>query len=349
MNSDYQRHIVPQSQSVKSALEQLNELAANAILFVVDEDNRLLGSLTDGDIRRGLIQGLTLDDDLVSYLQPEPKSIKKSNYSVDDIIAYRQQNILIIPVIDDERRILNVVNLKEYRSYLPLDAVIMAGGRGSRLSPLTDTVPKPLLKVGEKPIIEHNIDNLNSYGIDDIWISVNYLGDQIVNYLGNGKSKNMHIRYINEDRPLGTAGALSLAEGLTHDYVLLTNSDLLTNLDYEDFFLDFINKGADFSVLSIPYQVDVPYAVLETDQGEVRSFQEKPTYTYYANGGIYLFRREMMDFVPTNDVFNATDFMNALISNNKKIITYPFANYWLDIGKPNDYEKAQRDINQIKF
>lgn len=349
MKSDYQRHIIPQKETVKSALEQLDKLASNAILFVTDGQGKLLGSLTDGDIRRGLIKGLTLDDDLLSYLQPNPKYIKKGSYSIEDIIEYRKQNILIIPIVDEQNTILNVVNLKEYKSYLPLDAVIMAGGRGSRLAPLTDTVPKPLLKIGDKPIIEHNIDNLQRYGIDDIWISIKYLGDQIVNYFGDGSTKNLDIQYIEEQEPLGTAGALSLAEGLKHDYVLLTNSDLLTNLDYEDFFLDFINKGADFSVLSIPYNVDVPYAVLETESNQVRSFQEKPTYTYYANGGIYIFRREMLDFIPKNEVFNATDFMNALIDNDKKVITYPFANYWLDIGKPNDYEKAQRDINQIKL
>ena len=163
----------------------------------------------------------------------------------------------------------------------------MAGGRGQRLQPLTNTVPKPLLKVGDKAIMEHNLDRLALFGIDDFWISVKYLGEQIENYFGSGNQKNVKIEYVWENEPLGTIGAVSQIQNFEHDYVLITNSDLLTNIDYEQFFLDFIKQKADLAVLTIPYQVNIPYAVLEMNNGTVKSFKEKPTYTYYSNGGIY--------------------------------------------------------------
>ncbi len=225
----------------------------------------------------------------------------------------------------------------------------MAGGRGERLQPLTNHTPKPLLRVGEKPIIEHNIDRLALYGIHDFWISVKYLGEQIEAHLGTGESKDIEINYVWEDQPLGTVGAVSKINDFKHDYVLITNSDLLTNIDYEHFFLDFIEKDADFAVVTIPYQVNVPYAVLETKNATVLSFKEKPTYTYYSNGGIYLMKRQVLKYLPYNTYFNATDLMEKLIVDGLKVTSYPLAGYWLDVGKHEDFEKAQHDILQIKF
>jgi NDP-sugar pyrophosphorylase family protein len=148
---------------------------------------------------------------------------------------------------------------------------------------------------------------------------------------------------------MGTIGAVAKIDNFKHDYVLVTNSDLLTNIDYEHFFLEFIKQGADLAVLTIPYQVAIPYAVLETEKGEVKSFKEKPTYTYYSNGGIYLMKKEMTHLIPQNKFYNATDLMEDLLRQNKKIISFPFSGYWLDVGKHEDFEKAQTDINNIKF
>lgn len=225
----------------------------------------------------------------------------------------------------------------------------MAGGRGERLRPLTDTVPKPLLKVGDLPIIEHNINRLVQYGIDDMWISVRYLGQQIKDYFKSGGDKGVSIQYIDEDKALGTIGAVSSAKDLKHDVVLVTNSDILTNLDYEDFYLSFVASGADLSVVTIPYDVNIPYAVLETINGHVVNFKEKPTYTYYSNGGIYLMKREVLGLIPDNTFFNATDLMDVMIKSNKKIHSYPLRGYWIDIGKHDEYTKAQEDIKHLKF
>jgi len=164
---------------LREALAQLNKLALDAILFVVDDDTRLLGSLTDGDVRRGLLKGKGVDDKILDYVQSSPRSVNKANYSLPEIVTLREKNFKVLPVLDAERRIVNVINFRTQKSYLPMDALVMAGGRGSRLRPMTDTIPKPLLKVGDKPIIDHNIDRLRSFGIDDFHISLRYLGEQL--------------------------------------------------------------------------------------------------------------------------------------------------------------------------
>jgi dTDP-glucose pyrophosphorylase len=345
----YKKHLILSGCKVKSALEVLNELSQDAILFVVDNEEKLIGSLTDGDVRRGLLNDFTLENKIDDIIQPNPRFIRKGNYNIQKIIEYRKEDYRVIPVLDDNNVVINVINFRYIKSYLPIDTVIMAGGRGLRLQPLTDTTPKPLLKVGNMPIMEHNLNRLAMFGIDDFWVSVKYLGEQIEDYFGSGKQKNINIEYIWEKEPLGTIGAVSQITNFKHDYVLVTNSDLLTNIDYEDFFLEFLQQGADLAVLTIPYQVSIPYAVLETEKGEVKSFKEKPTFTYFSNGGIYLMKKEMLELIPQNMFYNATDLMEDLIQKNKKIISVPFSGYWLDVGNHEDFQKAQTDIKNIKF
>lgn len=345
----YKEHLILSGSSVKKALCVLNELSLDAILFVVDANDKLIGSLTDGDIRRGFLNNFTIESVIDSIIQPNPRFIRKGNYDILKIIEYRERNYKVIPVLDDNENVVNVINFRYIKSYLPIDAVIMAGGRGQRLQPLTDITPKPLLNVGNKPIMEHNLNRLAMFGIDDFWVSLKYLGKQIEDYFGSGEQKNIRIEYVWENEPLGTIGAVAQINNFKHEYVLITNSDILTNIDYEHFFLEFIKAEADLAVLTIPYQVAIPYAVLETKKGEVKSFKEKPTYTYYSNGGIYLIKRELLDLIPKNNFYNATDLMEDLIQKNKKVVSIPFSGYWLDVGKHEDFEKAQNDINNIKF
>ncbi len=346
---NFRDHLLFSGSTIKQALIQLDVLAKDAILFIIDQQEKLIGALTDGDVRRGLIKGISIDDTVNSIIQGDPKFIRRGERDINKVIEYREGNFRILPVIDKNDKVVNVINFREIRSYLPVDAVIMAGGRGQRLQPLTDATPKPLLKVGGKAIMEYNVDRLALYGIDDFWFSVKYLGKQIESHFGNGKQSNIHIDYVWEDEPLGTIGAVSKITNFSHDYVLVMNSDLLTNLDYEHFYLDFINQDADFSVATIPYNISVPYAVLETTNGEIKSFKEKPTYTYYSNGGIYLMKKSVLNFLPKEAHFNATDLMEKLIQENKKVVSYPLLGYWLDIGKHEDFEKAQIDIKHIKF
>lgn len=345
----FKEHLIPSGTSIRESLNVLDKLAKDAIAFIVDDSNMLIGSLTDGDVRRGLIKGTDLENPVDDIIQTNPRFIRKGDQDIQKVIEYRENNFKIIPILDKDERIVNVVNFGDLKSYLPVDVVIMAGGKGTRLRPLTDNTPKPLLNVGEKPILEHNINRLSLFGMDDFWISVNYLGEQIENYFGDGNHLNLNIEYVWEDEPFGTIGSVSKIDSFIHDSVLVTNSDILTNLDYEDFFLRFKEENADFAVVTIPYKVEIPYAVLETTNGHVMSFKEKPTYTYYSNGGIYLMKREITELIPKDSFYDTTDLMEKLITQGKRVLSYPLAGYWLDIGKPEDFDKAQEDIKTIKF
>lgn len=327
----------------------LDTLASDAILFVVDDSDILIGSLTDGDVRRGLMKGLGTSNLVDEIIQPNPRYIVKNNYSIEHIIQYRKDSYKIIPVTDSSLKVINVINFSYMRSYLPVDAMIMAGGRGSRLRPLTDEIPKPLLKVGNKPIMEHNLDRLRKFGVDDFWVSVHYKGEQIEAYFGNGADRQVNIEYVWENKPMGTIGAVSSIDNFKHQYLLVTNSDLLTNMDYEDFFLNFIDNDADMAVATIPYSVDVPYAVMETSNNHVLSFREKPTYTYYSNAGIYLIKKELLQMIPKDSFYNSTDLMQQVIEKGLKLVSYPLRSYWLDIGKHEDFQKANSDINHLEL
>ena len=345
----YKEHLIISGSKVKEALLLLNKLSRDAILFVVDNNERLIGALTDGDVRRGLINGFTIESNIDDIIQKNPKYILKGSTNLKEIIEYREDDFKILPVLNDDRKLVNIVNFRNTRSYLPVDAVIMAGGRGKRLEPLTDSKPKPLLLVGDKPIIEHNLDRLVLYGVDDFWISVKYLGEQIENYLGKGKNKNINIEYVWDNEPLGTIGGVSKIKNFKHNYILVTNSDLLTNINYEYFFNEFLRQDADMAILSTPYEVNIPYAVLESNGGLVKSLKEKPTYTYYSNGGVYLIKKSILKYIPEDVLFDATDFIQELINENLKVISVPFSGYWLDVGKHEDFEKANKDIHNIDF
>lgn len=344
---NYQKHLVNEGSTIKDALERFNILAKDAILFVVNNDNQLIGSLTDGDVRRGLLRGIGIDENVMSIIQSNPKYIQKGITLFSEIVELRKNNFRVLPILDLDKKVIKVINFRTLKSYLPIDAVIMAGGRGERLRPLTDSTPKPLLKIGEKPIIEHNIDRLISFGMDNFWISVRYLGEQLEEFFKDGSQKEVSIKYIWETEPLGTIGAISKIDTFNHNHILVTNSDLLTTMDYERFFMEHINNDADITIASIPYSVSIPYAVLETEGNIVKGFEEKPTYTYYSNGGIYLFKRKIIERIPKNSFFNATDLIEKVINEGGMVCTFPLREYWLDIGKMPDYEKAIIDIEKL--
>lgn len=342
--------IIPQDYTIRQALQQLNILGIpSVVLFVSDSEGKLAGSLTDGDIRRGLLNDKSVHDKVANVMNAHCRRILKNEIKNEKIAELRSKKINFIPVVDKDGLILNILDLSEYKQIVPADAVIMAGGKGERLLPLTKKIPKPLLKVGDKPIIEHNIDRLARYGIENIHISINYLGQQIEDYFGNGDKKELSIRYIREEQSLGTIGAVSLNDGFTHDTILLMNSDLLTNIDFSNLYNDFVRSGADMIVATVPHTVDMPYAILELDEERVISLQEKPRYTYFANAGIYMIKTELLDYIPKGTFYNATDLMEKVIADGKKLVNYPMLEYWLDIGRMNDYQKAQDDIKHIEL
>lgn len=342
-------HIVDQNISIKTALEKLTALGENLTLFVTNEKGKLIGVITDGDIRRGLIKGVQLDEPVNMIMNPKFKCLTENKYSFALIQELKSSSVKIIPIVDAEFRIVRLINLATMKSLLPVDAVIMAGGRGERLLPLTKHKPKPMLEINGKPIIEHNIDLLNAYGVQNIIISVHHMGDQIMNYFGDGSEKEINISFIHEDKPLGTLGALKLTDAYKFDDIIVMNSDLLTNMNFEDFYKTFKDADADMAIATTGYNVTVPYAVLETNNGFVQSFKEKPTYTYFSNAGIYLIKKEHLEQIPKNEFYNATDLISDLIRKKKKVISYEILGYWLDIGRHEDYLKAQDDFRHIIF
>lgn len=344
------KHLIFENESVRAALAKLDKLASDAILFVVSQNKKLIGSLTDGDLRRGFIRNLNFDDSILAFIQKNPISIDRKNYTLKELEDYRRKNYKIIPILDEEGVIIDLLNFRIQQTIIPTDVVLMAGGEGKRLMPLTEKTPKPLLKVGDKPIIEYNIDRLLHFGIKNIKLSINYLGEQLVEYFGDGRCKNAKISYVKENKPLGTIGSILLVDEFDHDDILVMNSDLLTNIDFADFYSTFKEADADMAVATTSYHVDVPYAVLEVDAKNLAiSLKEKPRYTYYSNAGIYLLKKEVLEVIPKGKFFDITDLMSALIEMKRNLITYPITGYWLDIGKPEDFKKAQEDIKHLKF
>lgn len=351
MSKMLEKNIINHNETILKALEKLDQLSrfANFTLFVLNDELRLVGTLTDGDIRRSLVKGNNLKDSVKLIMKKEFKSLSPGGIDLDKIKKFRKLGLELVPIIDDNKKVIDLLNLKTQKSFLPIDAIIMAGGEGKRLNPLTLKKPKPMLKIGDKPIIQYNIERLVKYGIKNISISVNYLKNDIIEEFEDGHKLNAKIDYIHEEKKLGTIGSASLVKNLINDYVLIMNSDLLTNIDFEDFYLDFINKSSDMSVATIPYKVKIPYAIMDTENNIVKSFKEKPSVTYYSNAGIYLIKRSVLDLIPVGQFYDATDLMNEIISQEMKLISFPILGYWLDIGKPEDFEKAQEDIKHIKL
>lgn len=345
---DFDKYLIDSKATIREALVKLNALSSDIlVLFVINDNRQLAGTLTDGDIRRGLIIGKSLDDIVLIFCKENYYFLNKENLTLAKIKEFREERIKLIPFIDDNGCIKRVYNFTKRKSILPIDAVLMAGGRGERLRPLTDKTPKPMLKVGNKPIIEHNIDSLAQNGIDNFYISINYLADQIVDYFGIGEKKAINIAYIRETKPMGTIGSVSLVEEFKNDTILVMNSDLFTNINYEDFYQDFLDSNADMSVATIPYNVSIPYAILNLRDNNIDSFEEKPCYTYYANAGIYLIKKKMLEKIPKNGVFHATDLLQSLINEGRKVIKYPIVGFWVDIGRHEDLLKVQEFAKHI--
>ena len=340
--------IIDDASLVLDVLKMIDQLPSLQTVFVLDSQEKVVGTVTDGDIRRALIRGLTIKDKVTDVMHQNFSYLEENEVDLNKISDFRRKKLKGVPLISAKGNLLKVYDFTKTKSILPIDAVIMAGGKGERLRPLTDTVPKPLLKVGGKEIISYNFDRLLQFGITNQIVTVNYLGHKIDDFC---KSYNSEINFniIKEDKFLGTAGSLSLIEDFNNDVILLMNSDLLTDIDYEDFYKSFIKNEADILVASVPYPVSIPYAIFENEDLKVKSFKEKPEYIYYANAGIYLIKRKVLNLIPKDEFYNATDFMEKIIELDMKLIHYPMHNYWLDIGKPADFKKANEDINNLKF
>ena len=340
--------IINENATIREALVAINSITGNGeSLIVVNKAQQMVGSLTDGDIRRGLIGGAELVDSVRNIMHRDFRYIKHSDFYVAHLKSFRDQRIMFIPILDEQKHVVDVVNLNKFKSKLPIDAVLMAGGKGVRLRPLTETTPKPLLPVGGKSIIDYNIDSLMENGINHISVTVNYLHEQLEEHFAEPVN-GVKIDCIKEPQFLGTMGATQFVSKFYNDVVLVMNSDLFTNIDYEDFYLHFKEHDADMSVAAVPYSISVPYGIFELEGRNIKGVKEKPIYNYFANAGIYLIKRELLENMPKNTFYNATDLMNDAVAAGKTVIRYPITGYWLDIGSHVEYKKANELVKHIK-
>ena len=344
-----ENHLAYESDNLLSAMKTINQLGRNDAftLFVFNDNNSVIGTLTDGDIRRCLIEGAKLDTNVGLVANRNFTYLKAECFDVRQIHSAKEKGIELLPVVNEQMQIVDIVNLKKNKSYLPIDAVLMAGGKGERLRPLTEKTPKPLLKVGDKAIIDYNIDRLISYGVRHLSVTVNYLKEQIEDHFKEPKD-GIKIQTAREPKFLGTIGSIKYVEEFYNDTILLMNSDLFTNIDYEDFFLHFKEYDADMSIAAVPYTISVPYGIFELEGRNVKGVLEKPTYNYYANAGIYLIKRNLLNLIPKDTFFNATDFMELLLDQGYKVVRFPLNSTWIDIGNPQEYQKAKDLVKHIK-
>lgn len=341
---------ITKNATVLDVLKRIDTLSITntKLVFVLDENEKVIGSVSDGDCRRGLINGKLLTSSVTEIMNTSFTSLKKNCYDVEKIQLIRERGLKYVPELNEDGTLYTIRDFTEGKSYIPVDAVLMAGGKGERLRPLTLETPKPLLKVADKPIIDYNIENLMHYGVENINVTVNYLGEQIEKHFEEPYN-GQEIKCVREGKFLGTIGSLDIIEDWHNDTILLMNSDLFTNIDFESFYIHFKKHDADMSVAAVPYNVNIPYGIFEIENTrEIKGVKEKPSYYYYANAGIYLIKRELLSLIPKNTYYDATDFMEKLIELDKKVIRFPIAGYWIDIGKPEDFKSVQEFARNIK-
>lgn len=333
--------------SARQALGRLAALPpqAGASFCLTDSAGYFEGILTDASLRHGLAQGLSLDDPAVAFALSNPLTCVKGTFHAGILKAAREQGQAWVPVLDESEKVIQLLDTHHMKGYIPADVVLMAGGQGTRLRPFTEKIPKPLIEVGGRSLLAHNVRWLSRFGLTQFTVSVHYLAYLISNQLGDGTDFGVNIRYVLEDHPLGTGAALGLISSFQHDVILLMNADLLTNFDFDAFFAAFDASGADMAIATKPYSVSSNFGIVEVDsQQHLTRITEKPTFSYLANAGIYLIRRELVDLIPQNAYFDATDLIQMLLGKGKTIVSVPITQYWIDIGNPEDLMRARREI-----
>ena len=319
------------------------EKEESQIVLIVDSNQKLLGTISDGDIRRHLIMGKTLATKVSEVMNKKFISTKKGEKKRKILQIMKEKGINQIPEIDESGKILDIILLKELievKDCLDNPVVIMAGGIGSRLRPFTENCPKPMLKVGEKPILEILLEQIIENGFSNFYISVNYLKEQIMEYFGDGKKWNVNIQYLIEENPLGTAGALSLLPKEINKPFIVINGDILTKFNMKQL-IDFHCKNkSHLTICAREYEIKVPFGVIETNGIELKDIIEKPSYKHYINAGIYTFNPEVLKIIPKNQQIDMPFLIEKLKSSNKKIIICTIHEYWLDIGRHESLSKA---------
>jgi len=334
--------------TVREAMRQI-EGNKKGLLFVLDDQGTLVGSISDGDIRRGILNGALLEDPIRAVMNVQPFFISTEEQATIDLKFFEEKGYKMIPVCDRTGQIVNLLTSDPDKSFASIEnpVVLMVGGRGIRLEPLTQNIPKPLLKVGNKPILQTILERLHLFGFRNIFLCTNYLSDHIEQFCGDGSAFGLNIKYFKEETKLGTIGAVKYLEEQLKLPFLVMNGDLLTSLNYKTV-LDFhLEHQAELTIGSASYKTKVPYGVLEIEGHQVISVLEKPTYSFRISGGIYALSPAALELIPEGNFFDITDLMESLLKIKRNVIAFPIEEYWLDIGQHQDYEKANLDYKDL--
>ena len=335
---------------IKKAISAI-EKGGLKIALVLNNKNQLLGTICDGDIRRGLLTGLSIESPLSKVIKKECIVAYPTSSRTEIIKLMKDNGITQIPIISDNGELIGLEILEEI---LPNEnsfsnsnnALLMAGGRGTRLKPLTDDCPKPLIRLNGKPILEIILEKCIEEGINNFFISIHYLGEMIIDYFGDGSKWNVNIEYVKEDKPLGTAGALSLLPKDLKNPILIINGDVLTKTNIVDLFYYHSTNNADITICAREHVLNSPYGVLEVEGIKFKSIIEKPSFKQLVNAGIYILNPEIINLIEHNKYLDMPDLISRSKSNLKNIVVYPVHEYWLDIGRPESLNKANYDLQQ---
>ena len=339
---------------MRSCMETMDR-TGKGIVLVVNEHQELIGTITDGDLRRGVLAGLDLNATAAHFLHDEsggsttPITAPTDTPVAEVLRLLEESGVKQMPLVNDQNKVVDLVTVEMLvpDHHGSLSAVIMAGGKGTRLRPLTESTPKPMLPLGDRPLLEHIVDQLKDARISDVNITTHYLGNEIRSHFGDGSKFGMNIDYVVEEEPLGTAGGLNLMKERPTDSVLVLNGDILTQVDFRAMYNFHHEHKADLTVAVSKYDLEVPYGVLECDGANIRSLTEKPVYNFFVNAGIYLLEPVVWEYLPRRHV-NMTEIVDVLIKEGRSVVSFPILEYWLDIGQPGEYKQAQQDIMRMK-
>lgn len=334
------RHIISENASITEALEKINAISGGAMtLMVTGPTGVMTGTLTDGDIRRGLLAGAQPSWEVSRVMNRHFSSLLADDIDLYALRSCRNRGVRLVPCLDHGGRIARIIDTVLTPTLLPCSAILMAGGKGERLRPLTLTTPKPLLQIGDRPIIDYNIRSLARAGVDHITVTTRYLSEQFDAHFAT-PVEGVKVSCVRETVPLGTIGSASLVELPEKGDTIVMNSDLLTDISFEDMYLTHKANRADITIAAVPYTVSVPYAILETEGQQVASLQEKPTYSFLANAGIYIIANDLLRALPDDERTDATDLIERAIAAGRRVTYFPISGTWIDIGSPSDYARA---------
>jgi dTDP-glucose pyrophosphorylase len=346
--SDWMKVLVSPEASIKEAILVM-ERGALRIALVVDENRRLLGTVVDGDIRRGILKGCSLEGTVREVMSYSPTVATQKEGRESLLALMRRNHVYHVPVVDDEGILvgLEIIDILLSPPKRENWVVLMAGGLGTRLKSLTADIPKPLLKVGDKPILETILDSFVEQGFSRFFISINYKSELIEGYFGTGVERGIRIEYLREDKKLGTAGALGLLPEVPSAPVVVMNGDVLTKVNFQQL-LDFHLEHKAVATMCVrEYDFQVPYGVVKLDRHRILAIEEKPIQRFFVNAGIYVLEPEILELVPHDTYFDMPSLFENVVELKLETAVFPVREYWLDIGRMDDFERAQVDFSKV--